>query len=278
MTRPLFAVLAACLFLLPPAARAAEENPMLQHSRLYRATPAQLWDVWTTPEGFRGVFGDGRDLRTTMTVGGPYEILWSDEAPEGQRGGEGCTLLTAEPERVLSFTWNAPPEFGPLRDQHTRVVIRLTPVGPDTTRLTLTHLGFGAGDEWARVRAYFDTAWPWVLDQIAGVYPLGDAPPGGWLVLLNPARPGFWETGPTPEEQAVIQDHFVRLKELERERVLVFAGPSTDTLGPGVVILEAADRAEAERLMNEDPAVRAGVFTAQLHPIGFSLVRGRDLD
>jgi uncharacterized protein YciI len=83
-------------------------------------------------------------------------------------------------------------------------------------------------------------------------------------------------TGPTPEEDAVIQEHFVRLQEFAREGVVLFAGPCTDGVGPGIVLIEAASEAEAQTLMSDDPAVAAGVMRAMLHPINFSLLRERD--
>ena len=43
-----------------------------------------------------------------------------------------------------------------------------------------------------------------------------------------------------------------------------------------VVLFEAASEEEARRMLETDPAVSSGVFTAELHPIGFSLLRERD--
>ena len=253
----------------------AETPPMIQHTRIVSAAPAEVWSVWTTGDGFTRVFGEDRALRTEVRVGGPYEIFWSNDFPEGQRGSEGCTVLSFEPGRMLSFSWNAPPDFGPLREQHTHVVVRLDPLGPGATKMTLTHMGFGEGSEWERLREYFDKAWPWVLDEITGHF--GGAPAAqGHLVLLNPARDNFWPDGPNSEEQAIIGQHFLRLQALEREGVLVFAGPSTDMIGPGVVILDTADEDAAREIMESDPAVSAGVFTAVLHPVNLSLLRERD--
>src|SRR6056297_2247069 len=101
------------------------------------------------------------------------------------------------------------------------------------------------------------------------------AQPSGWLITLQPVREGFFDA-PTPEEGAAIQEHFLRLLRMTREGVVLFAGPCTDEVGPGIVIFEAPDEAAARRIMEEDPAVAAGVFAAKLHPINFSLLRERD--
>jgi uncharacterized protein len=57
---------------------------------------------------------------------------------------------------------------------------------------------------------------------------------------------------------------------------LILAGPFLDGQAPGIIIFEAADEAEARATMEADPAVAAGVFTAELHPFRASLLRGRD--
>ena len=38
-----------------------------------------------------------------------YELHFLEDAPEGRRGSESCRVLAFVPERLLSFTWNAPP-------------------------------------------------------------------------------------------------------------------------------------------------------------------------
>jgi uncharacterized protein YciI len=46
---------------------------------------------------------------------------------------------------------------------------------------------------------------------------------------------------------------------------LLFAGPFTDSAG-GLAVLVASDLVAARELVDADPAVVAGVFTAELHP------------
>lgn len=252
-----------------------EVVPMVEVVRLVAATPAEVWRAWTTAEGFGEVF-DGPVLHAAeLRVGGAYEIYWSPGSPEGERGSEGCRVLSYVPERMLSFSWNAPPQFGALRGEMTHVVVELEALGPGMTRMTVRHLGFGEGEAWAGVRAYFAEAWVWVADQVtAGLGGVTKAPTG-YVMFLRPAREGFF-TAPTAEEGARVGEHFARLARLTREGVVIFAGPCTDRVGPGIVVFEASGAAEAERMMREDPAVASGVFTAEVHPVAFSLLRERD--
>jgi len=256
----------------------AETPDPIEVTRIIEAPASEVWAAWTTPEGFDAVF-DGAVLHEVeLEMGGAYEIHWQPDAPEGERGSEGCEVLSFVPERMLSFSWNAPPTLEAMREERSQVVVMFDPLGPGTTRVTLRQHGFGDTDGWRAVRAYFAEAWPWVMDQYAARFagPEPGARPSGWLLLLNPAREDFFETGPTPEEGASIGGHFRRLLEQTRAGVVLFAGPCTDEVGPGIVLFEAADEAAARAFMEADPAVAAGTFRAELHPINFSLMRERD--
>ena len=79
----------------------------------------------------------------------------------------------------------------------------------------------------------------------------------------------------TEAERESVGRHYDLLLRFLEEGRLVLAGPCTDGVGPGIVVFEAADEAEARRIMDEDPAVVDGVMTASLHPYRVSLLRGR---
>ena len=79
----------------------------------------------------------------------------------------------------------------------------------------------------------------------------------------------------TDDETTAMREHFAYLKRALADGRLVLAGPATDGLFPGIVVFEAADEEEARAFMEADPAVRAGVMLADLHPFRVSLLRGR---
>lgn len=133
---------------------------------------AKVWQAWTTRDGLRSFFGE--DNRVELRIGGPFEIYMSMQAPEGMRGSEGCAVLSYLPEEMLSFSWNSPPKFAHARGRHTWVVLQLTAVGREATRLRLVHLGFDEQRaanpehvaEWNEVEQYFRRAWPMVLNEL----------------------------------------------------------------------------------------------------------------
>ena len=103
-----------------------------------------------------------------LTPGGPYEIYFVLDNPEGTRGGEGNTVLSFIPRKMLSFSWNAPPSIPEVRNHthKTWVVIQLEAVDTGQTRVSLDHLGWLDGQKWDETYTYFDRAWDIVLDSL----------------------------------------------------------------------------------------------------------------
>lgn len=116
-----------------------------------------VWETWTTEEGLETFFAP--ECHIDLRSGGMLEILFSPEAPAGRRGAEGNWVLAVQPERLLSFTWDAPPTMPEIRAQRTHVTVRFEELGPDKTRVTLRHDGWGEGETWDEAFTYFDRAW-----------------------------------------------------------------------------------------------------------------------
>lgn len=121
------------------------------------ADVAAVWEAWTTPAGITTFFAPACNV--ALRIGGPYEMFFNLEAEPGTRGGEGAVILAIQPERMLSFTWNAPPHMPEIRRQWTHVVVRLDAVAPARTRVRLTHDGWGDGAAWDAAFTYFTRAW-----------------------------------------------------------------------------------------------------------------------
>jgi uncharacterized protein YndB with AHSA1/START domain len=67
---------------------------------------------------------------------------------------------------MLSFEWNAPPRFGELRNQRTRVILVFHELGDGRTQVDLAHAGWGQGAQWDELYNYFERAWSVVLDRL----------------------------------------------------------------------------------------------------------------
>lgn len=79
----------------------------------------------------------------------------------------------------------------------------------------------------------------------------------------------------TEEDKAAVGRHFNRFKEAIKSGQLILAGrtPEPGDKTFGIAIFQAADENAAREFMNTDPAVVAGVMTADLHPFGVALER-----
>ncbi|MCX6098937.1 MAG: YciI family protein [Candidatus Bipolaricaulota bacterium] len=100
-----------------------------------------------------------------------------------------------------------------------------------------------------------------------------------FLYRVQPARPEFFG-GPTADEEAAVGEHFADLEDLTRRRVVLLAGRTLneDPSTFGIVIFEASSDAAARDLLARDPAVRAGVFLAELFPYRIALASPHLLD
>lgn len=121
----------------------------------------EVWNAWTTEDGVKSFLAPACSV--DPRVNGSYEILFDPTADPGQRGTEGARILALEPRKMLSITWNAPPELPEVRKEWTHVVIRLEELPKDRTKVTLTHDGWGEGGEWDEAFAYFARAWTHVV-------------------------------------------------------------------------------------------------------------------
>jgi uncharacterized protein YciI len=73
------------------------------------------------------------------------------------------------------------------------------------------------------------------------------------------------------KEEAIIDEHFDYLKKGLAGKKLILAGPCLDGEF-GLVIFRAASKEEAENFMKNDPAVKKGVMTAEMHPFRIALI------
>jgi uncharacterized protein YndB with AHSA1/START domain len=138
-------------------------------------TPASIervWEAWTTNEGVTSFFAPAANIEPR--VGGAYEIFFDPSAPAGRRGAEGMRILAFDPPRLLSFTWNATPALPRLRAQQTSVSVHLEALGPEQTRVTLIHGGFGHAEDWDSSYQYFCGAWTsYVLPHLQSRFAIG---------------------------------------------------------------------------------------------------------
>ncbi|MFQ5590881.1 MAG: SRPBCC domain-containing protein [Phycisphaerae bacterium] len=152
--------------------RTANNAQRIDLKTMVNASLKDVWHAWTTNEGAQTFFARNSNVR--LEIGGPFELFFSPDNPKGERGAEGCHILSYLPMEMISFSWSAPPQFAHARRHRTWVVIRFEQLGPKQTRVKLTHLGWDEMktahpehiEEWEQVHRYFTEAWPSVLEHL----------------------------------------------------------------------------------------------------------------
>lgn len=154
----------AALFAREPAGR----ERVLEKEVIVRASPADVWRSWTTPEGIAEFFSP--ESRIDLRIGGAYELYMGMKEPDetGKRGSEGCKLLSYIPQEMLAFEWNFPPKVMALRKAGalTQVVLRFEDIGDGQVKIRFAQVGWKKGKDWDEGYAYFDKAWSFVMANL----------------------------------------------------------------------------------------------------------------
>jgi uncharacterized protein YndB with AHSA1/START domain len=153
------------------------------------ASVSAVWEAWTTVEGAVTFFAPAANIE--LSIGGSYELLFNPDAPAGSRGGEGLKILSFLPKEMLSFEWNAPPQYHTVRGQRTWVVVQFFPGGHNKAKVRLAHLGWRKGEEWDQVLQYFKRAWDTVLGRLQHRFATG---PIDWSNPYTPPPQVTYET------------------------------------------------------------------------------------
>ena len=89
--------------------------------------------------------------------------------------------------------------------------------------------------------------------------------PTHYFYLAKPPRESFVRDA-TAEEHEILGRHFAYMDEVRASGRLLLTGPALDGFG-GIAIFKVTTREEAEVLMAQDPAIKAGLFAGTVHPI-----------
>jgi uncharacterized protein len=102
-----------------------------------------------------------------------------------------------------------------------------------------------------------------------------DSKPKKFIYVLRLVPRLYSDSAWTKEDKMALDRHFTRFKHAIETGELIMAGrtlePGDKTFG--IAVFEAKDEAAARAFMESDPAVVAGLMTAELHPFTVALRR-----
>lgn len=178
---------------------AAQEAPggrMMSRSEVVPAPAATIWNDFTHGEGIARAWGVAK-ADVEFRVGGLMRTSYDPDAVLGDESTIGNTILSFEPGRMVSIRPIAPagaPEEVKLACTSAWTVVRLDPIAPDRTRVTVSMMGFGEGPGWDEAYRFFEQGNRWSLERMAKTY----APPEAAnaneqvLALLDRLVGGDW--------------------------------------------------------------------------------------
>lgn len=129
----------------------------IRASVIVNAPPSEVYNAWTTTEGIKTFFAPGGNIE--LKENGLYEIYMLPNAEPGQRGADSMRVMAFEKDKMLAFTWNAPPYMPEFRYQRTHVQLFFEEAEGNKTKVTFIHDGFGTSEGWKKVHQYFSNAW-----------------------------------------------------------------------------------------------------------------------
>jgi len=159
----------------PPAAPVPDPSPMVVEAVL-DAPPAEVWKVFSTPEGFKTLGPALCDM--DFRVGGLIRSCYSAKAVLGDASTIHNRILAYEPLRMLAFCIDRPPEGFPFPGSWQSVwsVATLTDLGGGRTALRLAQMGYTDAEESRRMREFFRAGNAWTLKKLQQHFKKPEAP------------------------------------------------------------------------------------------------------
>ncbi len=178
--KPLALALSAGLLVLTaaplgPAMAASAEAPasapdrLLQSSIVIEAPAAALWKSFTDPADYRRWAGGvaAVDLR----IGGSFEASYDPDGKIGDANNIRHRIIAFTPERLIVFqNLQAPGLPGENLYRGTAIVLQYEPLGPNETRVTVSHVGFGPGAGYDPLYAFFKAGDARMLQTLKAAY------------------------------------------------------------------------------------------------------------
>lgn len=189
---PLVRTTSSILLAFALAASAQAGDRKLVTSGIVDATPHELWQAFTV---------DGEIVKwmvpvahMDLKIGGTLETSYDEHAKIGDPKNIRHTILSYEPDRMLSFTFTMPAMFKKAHEENGHwVVVNFEPLSAQKTRVTETIYGWGEGADWDKAYAFFDKGDAWTMEQLQKRFaPAEPAKPEAALDFVRKLVGGVW--------------------------------------------------------------------------------------
>jgi len=89
-----------------------------------------------------------------------------------------------------------------------------------------------------------------------------------FALLMKVTGPEFFKKIQEPEGKQLVDKHFKKLQALTQQGVILFSGHTlvTDESGFGIIVVRADSEAEAQKIIDDDDLVKAGLVRGTVFP------------
>jgi uncharacterized protein YndB with AHSA1/START domain len=160
----------------------ADGDRVLQLSIVVKASPAQVWDAFTTAEGYRAWVApvSAVDLR----IGGDIEASYNPAAKIGDPDNIKNRIVAYVPQRLLSFRNVQAPKALQHRELFGDVVttLEIEDLGASRSRVSLTAVGYGPGEGFDFLFRHFEWGNAYSLNELKKRFETG---PIDWAAVFE---------------------------------------------------------------------------------------------
>jgi uncharacterized protein YciI len=89
-----------------------------------------------------------------------------------------------------------------------------------------------------------------------------------FALLMKATGPDFFKKTQEPDGKQLVEKHFKKLQVLTQQGVCLFSGHTlvTDDSGFGIIVVRADSEAEAQKIIDDDDLVKAGILRGTVFP------------
>jgi uncharacterized protein YndB with AHSA1/START domain len=160
----------------------ADGDRVLQLSIVVAASPAQVWDAFTTAEGYRAWVApvSAVDLRIGGDIEASYDLAAKIGGPDNIRN----RIVAYVPQRLLSFRNVQAPKALPHHELFGEIVttLEIEDLGAGRSRVSLTAVGYGPGEGFDVLYRHFEWGNAYSLNELKKRFETG---PIDWAALFE---------------------------------------------------------------------------------------------
>lgn len=131
------------------------------------ASVDDIWNAFTTTDGLKSWVAPLADI--DFKVGGKWRANYNADGQLGDATTIENTILSYDPKRMLSLKATGFPDGFEFKDaaKETWSIFYFTPLSNSKTNITVVGLGYNDTEQSKKMRAFFDTANRYSMDQLS---------------------------------------------------------------------------------------------------------------